>query len=101
MTQSHPEAFNLSDFVSLTTHTHNRVSISQGKGLKTVFSAAQDMEPRLVLLSRGPELYSTRRLATEAERAGWMVNIIDPLALTIVVDEDGGRVFHKGWPVEC
>ena len=21
--------------------------------------------------------------------------------LTIVVDEDGGRVFHRGWPVEC
>ena len=63
--------------------------------------AAQTMEPRLVLLSRGPELYSTRRLATEAERAGWMVDIVDPLALTIVVDEDGGRIFHKGWPVEC
>ena len=59
------------------------------------------MEPRLVLLSRGPELYSTRRLATEAEKAGWIVDIIDPLALTIVVDEDGGRVFHRGWPVEC
>ena len=59
------------------------------------------MEPRLVLLSRGPELYSTRRLATEAEKIGWMVDIIDPLALTILVDEDGGKVFHKGWPVEC
>lgn len=59
------------------------------------------MEPRLVVLSRGPELYSTRRLATEAEKFGWMVDIVDPLALTIVVDEDGGRVFHKGWPVEC
>ena len=59
------------------------------------------MEPRLVLLSRGPELYSTRRLATEAEKAGWIVDIIDPLALTIVVDEEGGRVFHRGWPVEC
>jgi ribosomal protein S6--L-glutamate ligase len=59
------------------------------------------MEPRVVLLSRGPELYSTRRLATEAEKAGWLVDIIDPLALTVVVDEDGGRVFHKGWPVEC
>ena len=63
--------------------------------------AAQTMEPRLVLLSRGPELYSTRRLATEAQRAGWMVDIIDPLALTIIVDEDGGRIFHRGWPVEC
>tara|TARA_B100000131_G_scaffold153173_2_gene148567 strand:- start:2944 stop:3948 length:1005 start_codon:yes stop_codon:yes gene_type:complete len=71
------------------------------KGLKGVSWAAQTMEPRLVLLSRGPELYSTRRLATEAEREGWMVDIIDPLALTIVVDEDGGRIFHKGWPVEC
>ena len=59
------------------------------------------MEPRLVVLSRGPELYSTRRLATEAEKSGWIVDIVDPLALTIVVDEDGGRVFHKGWPVEC
>ena len=59
------------------------------------------MEPRLVLLSRGPELYSTRRLATEAERAGWTVEIVDPLALTIIVDEDGGRIFHRGWPVEC
>jgi ribosomal protein S6--L-glutamate ligase len=63
--------------------------------------AAGNMEPRLVVLSRGPELYSTRRLATEAEKSGWIVDIVDPLALTIVVDEDGGRVFHKGWPVEC
>ena len=62
---------------------------------------AQTMEPRLVLLSRGPELYSTRRLATEAEKSGWLVDILDPLSLTIVVDENGGRVFHKGWPVEC
>ena len=70
--QSHPEAFNLSDFVSLTMHTHNRVTSSRRKGLKAVSWAAQDMEPRLVLLSRGPELYSTRRLATEAERKdGW------------------------------
>jgi len=54
-----------------------------------------------MVLSRGPELYSTRRLATEAEKAGWVVRIIDPLALTIVVDELGGKIFHGGWPVEC
>ena len=59
------------------------------------------MEPRLVVLSRGPELYSTRRLATEAEKHGWDVSIIDPLALTIVVDDEGGRIFHRGWPVQC
>ncbi len=63
--------------------------------------AAQFMEPRLVVLSRGPELYSTRRLATEAEKIGWAVRIIDPLTLTIVVGEKGGRIFHGGWPVEC
>ena len=101
MIQSRPEAFNLSDFVSLTRRSHNRDAISRRKGLKMVSWAAQDVEPRLVILSRGPELYSTRRLATEAETEGWMVEIIDPLALTIVVDEDGGRVFHKGWPIEC
>ena len=101
MTQSGPEAFNLSDFVSLREHTPRVDMSSRGKGLKTPSWAAQTMEPRLVLLSRGPELYSTRRLATEAENAGWLVDIIDPLALTIVVDEDGGRVFHRGWPVEC
>ena len=56
------------------------------------------MEPRLVLLSRGPELYSTRRLATEAERGGWMVDIIDPLALTIVVDDDGGGSSTRDGP---
>ena len=63
--------------------------------------AAQFMEPRLVVLSRGPELYSTRRLATEAEKAGWTVRVIDPLTLTVVVDERGGKIFHGGWPIEC
>jgi len=37
----------------------------------------------------------------EAEAAGWDVRIIDPLKLSIVVDDDGGRLFHKGWPVDC
>ena len=83
MTQSDPEAFNLSDYVGLRGHTPRVVLNSGRKGLKTTFWAAQTMEPRLVLLSRGPELYSTRRLATEAEKIGWMVDIIDPLALTI------------------
>jgi len=101
VTQSGPEAFNLSDFVGLRGHTPRGAMNSRGKGLKTTFWAAQTMEPRVVLLSRGPELYSTRRIATEVEKAGWLVDIIDPLALTIVVDEDGGRVFHRGWPVEC
>lgn len=59
------------------------------------------MDPRLVILSQGPRLYSTRRLAEEAEKAGWAVRILDPLKLTVVVDERGGRIFYRGWPVEC
>ena len=59
------------------------------------------MYTRLVILSRGPRLYSTRRLAEEAQKAGWAVRIIDPLSLTVVVDEKGGRIFHRGWPIEC
>ena len=66
--------------------------IFSDKGLKGVSLAAHSMEPRLVVLSRGPELYSTRRLATEAEKHGWDVSIIDPLALTIVVDDEGGKI---------
>lgn len=69
--------------------------------MKSGPQAAQFMEPRLVVLSRGPALYSTRRLATEAEKSGWDVSIIDPLSLTIVVEDGGGKIFHRGWPVEC
>ena len=59
------------------------------------------MEPQLVILSRGPELYSTKRMFEEAEAAGWSVQILDPLRLTTVVDDSGVRVFNKGWPVDC
>jgi len=54
-----------------------------------------------VILSRGPKLYSTKRLASEAEKAGWDVKILDPLALTVIVDERGGKILYRGWPVEC
>jgi ribosomal protein S6--L-glutamate ligase len=54
-----------------------------------------------VILSRGPQLYSTKRLVKEAEMKGWAVRVLDPLVLTPVVDDKGGKIFHKGWPVEC
>jgi len=59
------------------------------------------MKPRLVILSRGPELYSTKRLCEEAEKSGWDVKILDPLSLTVVVDSNGGKIFNRGWPIEC
>ena len=69
--------------------------------LKKGMLSAGIMDRRLVILSRGRRLYSTRRLAEEARRAGWSVRILDPLKLTVVVDEKGGRIFHRGWPVVC
>ena len=71
------------------------------KGLKRGTRAAGNMDPRLVILSRGPGLYSTKQLARAAEEAGWAVRIIDPLKLTVLVDDEGGRIYYKGWPLEC
>tara|TARA_A100001037_G_scaffold273507_1_gene270516 strand:+ start:717 stop:1715 length:999 start_codon:yes stop_codon:yes gene_type:complete len=71
------------------------------KGLKRGTRAAGNMDPRLVILSRGPGLYSTKQLAKAAEEAGWAVRIIDPLKLTVLVDDEGGKIYYKGWPLEC
>jgi len=71
------------------------------KGLKRGTGAAGNMDPRLIILSRGPGLYSTKQLAKAAEEVGWAVRIIDPLKLTVLVDDEGGRIYYKGWPLEC
>ena len=47
-------------------------------------AVARIMDPRLVILSRGPQLYSTKRIADEAEKAGWAVKILDPLKLSLI-----------------
>ena len=60
------------------------------KGLKKWVRSAQHMDPRLVVLSRGPGLYSTKQLVKEAENEGWAVRVVDPMKLTVLID-DGGR----------
>ena len=59
------------------------------------------MDPRLIVLSRGPGLYSTKQLVKEAENEGWAVRIVDPKKCTVLIDDEGGRIYHKGWPLEC
>ena len=71
------------------------------KGLKKCSRSAQDMDPRLVILSRGPGLYSTKQLVKEAEKEEWAVRVVDPLKLTVLIDDGGGRIYYKGWPLEC
>ena len=65
-------------------------------------AVARIMDPRLVILSRGPQLYSTKRIADEAEKAGWAVRILDPLLLAPSFGDgikDGLQ--HEGWLVDC
>ena len=59
------------------------------------------MEPRLIILSRAPSLYSTRRIFEEAQAAGWDVQIIDPVKLDVEVGDNGVEISYKGWPVDC
>ena len=59
------------------------------------------VEPRLVILSRGPGLYSTMRLMEEAQRYGFITRVIDPMSITTAVDDDGGRIYHQGWPIQA
>ena len=56
---------------------------------------------RLCILSRGPQLYSTRRLVKEAEDRGAEVEIVDPLETSLVLGEQNGQVLHRGWPIQA
>ncbi len=58
------------------------------------------MTLRIAILSRGPRLYSTRRLADEANALGCSVEILDPMKLSVTVGNDGRRILHEGWNVE-
>ncbi|MEE2747657.1 MAG: RimK family alpha-L-glutamate ligase [Candidatus Thermoplasmatota archaeon] len=58
------------------------------------------MTLRVAILSRGPRLYSTRRLVDEANALGCSVDILDPMKLSVTVGNDGRRILHEGWNVE-
>ena len=66
-------------------------------------AVARIMDPRLVILSRGPQLYSTKRIADEAEKAGWAVKILDPLKIgpPPFGDNKKSELQHKGWAIDC
>jgi ribosomal protein S6--L-glutamate ligase len=58
------------------------------------------MTVRLAILSRGPRLYSTRRLLEEAEKRQCYVEVLDPMRLSITVGNDEPKILNAGWPVE-
>ncbi len=51
---------------------------------------------RLAILSRGPRLYSTRRLQEEALKRGFETTILDPLQFTLSICKNSPQILHKG-----
>ena len=47
------------------------------------------MDLKLAVLSRGPRLYSTRRLVQEADARGIEVEVTDPMKFSLFVDDGG------------
>ena len=65
-------------------------------GIKTNASAPNDMSIRLAVLSRGPRLYSTRRIVEEARKRGVDVEVCDPMKFSLVVNQGSVDVLHRG-----
>ena len=56
------------------------------------------MRLRLAVLSRGPRLYSTRRIVEEAKKRNIDVEVCDPMKFSLVVDQGSVDVLHRGRP---
>ena len=69
-------------------------------GVKKEGAPLRRMDLRLAVLSRGPRLYSTRRLVEEARERSLDVAIIDPLTCSMFVDEGRVEVLVNGEPFE-
>lgn len=54
----------------------------------------------IVILSRNPQLYSTRRLVEAATQRKHTVQIIDPLKCEIIIEKKSPAVIYKGKPIE-
>ncbi|MBS71758.1 MAG: 30S ribosomal protein S6--L-glutamate ligase [Thermoplasmata archaeon] len=50
----------------------------------------------IVIMTRGPELYSTTRLAAAARRAGHGVSYLNPTRCTIDLSKEGATVLYNG-----
>ncbi len=51
---------------------------------------------RIVILSRNPKLYSTRRLVEAAQKRKHEVLIVDPLKCNIEIEKKSPKIFYKG-----
>lgn len=65
-------------------------------GIKNEFPGRDAMGLRLAVLSRGPRLYSTRRIVEEARSKGLRVEVCDPMKFSLMVTDESVDVLHKG-----
>lgn len=56
------------------------------------------MDLKLAVLSRGPRLYSTRRLVQEAKSRGIDVEVTDPMKFSLFVDDGAIDIHYSGEP---
>jgi len=54
---------------------------------------------KIGILSRGPKLYSTRRLREAAARRGHEVRVLDTLAFSMVVEQNAPGLLYQGKPL--
>jgi ribosomal protein S6--L-glutamate ligase len=54
----------------------------------------------IIILSRNPNLYSTRRLIEAATQRKHTVQVIDPLKCEIIIEKKNPAVIYKGKPLE-
>ena len=54
---------------------------------------------KIVILSRNPNLYSTRRLVEAAKQRKHTVEVIDPLKCEIIIEKKNPAVLYKGKPL--
>jgi len=50
---------------------------------------------RIAILSRGPRLYSTRRLKEAAEKRGHEARVLNPLSFSIEVEQGNPRLYYR------
>ena len=65
---------------------------------KTKPSPPTLMDLKLAVLSRGPRLYSTRRLVQEAKLRGIDVEVTDPMKFSLFVDDGAIDIHYAGEP---
>lgn len=67
-------------------------------GIKNDSGNRDAMGLRLAVLSRGPRLYSTRRIVEEARKRNLRVDVCDPMKFSLMVMDGSVDVLHKGKP---